>query len=262
MALKEIYQEYQRPILGAVSVAGFFLLWEWLLTYVVTVDPFFFTQPSKIAAAARELFVGGELWKDLAVSSKAFLLGFSAAVIIGIPIGVFMGWRRRAEYTLDPFFTALYASPLVALAPLLIIIFGVGLTGKVALIFLLAVFPFIFNAFAGVKSTDRLLVNVVRSFGGKEKDIYFKVILPSILPYLVAGTRIAIGRGIVGIIVGEFYAASEGIGFAISRFGDTYRLPEMFAAILVLMILAVAFTEGLRKLESILAPWKIGQEAR
>lgn len=262
MGLKETYHEYQRPILGMVSVIGFFLVWEWLSTYVVAVDPFFFTQPSKIAAAAKELFVGGALWKDLAISSKAFFWGFSAAVIIGIPLGVFMGWRRRAEYTLDPFFTALYASPLVALAPLLIIIFGVGLTGKVALIFLLAVFPFIFNAFAGVKSTDRLLVNVVRSFGGKEKDIYFKVILPSILPYLAAGARIALGRGIVGIIVGEFYAASEGIGFAISRFGDTYRLPEMFAAILLLMIVAVVFTEGLRKLENILAPWRIGHEAR
>lgn len=262
MALRRIYHEHQRPILGAVSVIGFFLSWEWLLTYVVTVDPFFFTQPSKIAVAVKELFFTGGLWKDLAVSSKAFVWGFSLAVIIGIPLGVFMGWRRRAEYTLDPFFTALYASPLVALAPLLIIIFGVGLTGKVVLVFLLAVFPFIFNAFAGVKSTDRLLVNVVRSFGGREKDIYVKVILPSILPYIVAGARLAIGRGIVGIIVGEFYAASEGIGFAISRFGDTYRLPEMFATILLLMIVAVLFTECLRKLENILAPWKIGQEAR
>lgn len=262
MALKDICREYRRPILGAVSVIGFFLLWEWVSTYVVTVDPFFFTQPSKIAVAAKELFSGSQLWKDLAVSSKAFLWGFSFAVLIGIPLGVVMGWRRRAEYTLDPFLTALYASPLVALAPLLIIIFGVGLTGKAVLVFLLSVFPFIFNSFAGVKSTDRLLVNVVRSFGGREKDIYCKVILPSILPYMVAGARIAIGRGIVGIIVGEFYAASEGIGFAISRFGDTYRLPEMFAAILLLMIVAVIFTEGLRKLESMLAPWRIGQETQ
>jgi NitT/TauT family transport system permease protein len=262
MALKDRTAEYQRPILGAASVIGFFLLWEGLLTFVVSVDAFFLTQPSKIAVAGRELLLGGALWRDLAVSSQAFLWGFGAAVVVGIPVGVFMGWRRRAEYTLDPFLTALYASPLVALAPLLIIIFGVGLTGKAALVFLLAVFPFVFNAFAGVKSTDRLLISVVRSFGGGEKDLYFKVILPSILPYLVAGARIAIGRGIVGIIVGEFYAASEGIGFAISRFGDTYRLPEMFAAILVLMIVAVVFTEGLRKLEAVLAPWKIGQETR
>ena len=181
------------------------------------------------------------------MSSKAFIWGFSLAILFGIPLGAFMGWRRRAEYTLDPLLTALYASPLVALAPLMIVVFGVGLLAKAMLVFLLSVFPFIFNTFAGVRSTDRLLINVVRSFGGKEKDLYLKVIFPSTLPYIAAGARIALGRGLVGIIVGEFYAASEGIGFAISRFGDTYKLPEMFAGILVLMIGAVLMTEGMKK---------------
>jgi ABC-type nitrate/sulfonate/bicarbonate transport system permease component len=262
MTVKRIYTDYQRLILGMASVVAVTLLWEFLFTYVIPLNPFFFTKPSLIAEAFKEQIFSGTLWHDIAISSKAFILGFGLAVIVGIPTGVFMGWRRRAEYTLDPFLTALYASPLVALAPLLIIVFGVGLTGKVALIFLLSVFPFIFNVFTGVKCTDRLLVNVVKSFGGREKDIYFKVILPSILPYIVAGARIAIGRAIVGILVSEFYAASEGIGFAISRFGDTYRLPEMFAAIMVLMIAAVGLTEGLRKLESFLAPWKVGQETK
>jgi NitT/TauT family transport system permease protein len=113
-----------------------------------------------------------------------------------------------------------------------------------------------------VRSTDPLLVNVVRSFGGGEKDLYFKVIFPTTLPYIIAGARIALGRGLVGIIVGEFYAASEGIGFAISRFGDTYRLPEMFAGIFVLMIAAVVLTEGMRRLEAVLAPWRTTEETR
>jgi NitT/TauT family transport system permease protein len=262
MAPKEIIGEYRRPIFGALSVVGVIFAWEIAFTYLIPLDPFFFTKPSLVAAAFKDQILSGALWRDLAISSKAFSLGFGLAVIVGIPIGLFMGWRRRAEYVLDPFLTALYASPLVALAPLLIIFFGVGLTGKVTLIFLLAVFPFVFNVFAGVKCTDLLLVSVVRSFGGKESDIYLKVILPSTLPYIVAGARIAIGRGIVGILVAEFYGATEGIGFAISRYGDTYRLPEMFAAIFLLMVVAVIFTEGLRKLEALLAPWKIGQEAR
>lgn len=262
MALKDKYYEYQRPILGMASVIGLILLWELCLSYLIPLNPFFFTKPSLIAVAFKEQLLGDRLWNDLAVSSQAFVWGFSLAIIIGIPIGIVMGWRRRVEYTLDPFLTALYASPLVALAPLLIVVFGVGLAAKVVLVFALAVFPFIFNTSAGVKSTDRLLINVVRSFGGQERDLYLKVIIPSTLPYIVAGARIAIGRGIVGIIVGEFYAASEGIGFAISQFGDTYRLPEMFGDILVLMITAVVLTEGLRKLEALLAPWKVGQEAR
>lgn len=131
--------------------------------------------------------------------------------------------------------------------------------GKAVLIFLLAVFPFIFNAYAGVRSVDRLLVNVVRSMGGGEKDLYLKVIVPSTLPYLVAGARIALGRGIVGIIVGEFYAASEGIGHAVSWYGDSYLLSEMFVCIIILMIIAVIFTEALRHAEISLAPWRAGQ---
>ncbi len=262
MRFKEIYSEYQRLILGTASVMGFIVIWQLLLTYVIPFNSFFITKPSLIAVAAKELMSSGKLWNDLAISSRAFIWGFSGAVLVGIPIGIVMGWRRRLEYALDPFFTALYASPLVALAPLLIVMFGVGVTGKAVLVFLLAVFPFIFNAFAGVKSTEPLLINVVRSFGGREKDLYFKVILPSTLPYIVAGARIAIGRGIVGIIVGEFYAASEGIGFSIALYGDTYRLPEMFVGIVVLMALAVFLTEGMRKLESTLAPWKSSQEGR
>lgn len=262
MAFKNWLQEYQRPLTGFASVAAVFLIWQIALTFFIPLNPFFFTKPSLIAVAFKEQIIDGALWGDLAVSSRAFLWGWSFAVILGIPIGALMGWRRRVEYTLDPFLTALYASPLVALAPLIIVVFGVGLLAKSVLVFMLSVFPFIFNTFAGVKSTDRLLINVVRSFGGGEKDLYFKVIFPSTLPYIVAGARIAIGRGLVGIIVGEFYAASEGIGFAISRFGDTYRLPEMFAGIFVLMIAAVVLTEGMRKFEAVVAPWRKTGETR
>ena len=262
MRAGDFYGEHRRLILGASSFIVLVAAWELLLTYLIPLNPFFFTKPSLIAAAFRDQITTGKLWHDLGVSSRAFILGFSAAVVVGIPLGIVMGWKRRVEYTLDPFLTAMYASPLVAVAPLLIIFFGVGLTGKAVLVFLLAVFPFVFNVFAGVKSTDPLLISVVRAFGGHERDLYFKVILPSTLPYLAAAARIAIGRGLVGIIVGEFYAASEGIGFAISQAGDTYRLPDMFVGILILAVVAVVLTEGMRWLETALAPWRSGEEVR
>ncbi|HXK28857.1 MAG TPA: ABC transporter permease [Candidatus Binatia bacterium] len=262
MNAKDYYMEHRRLVLGVFSVIFLVAAWELLLTYVFPVNPFFFTKPSLIAEAFKEQVQGVKLWHDLAISSRAFLWGFSFAVIVGIPVGLVMGWRRRVEYALDPFLTAMYASPLVALAPLLIIVFGVGVLGKAALVFLLSVFPFVFNVFAGVKSTDALLINVIRSFGGTEKDLYFKVILPSTMPYLIAGARLAIGRGLVGIIVGEFYAASEGIGFAISQAGDTYRLPDMFVGIIILSVIAVVLTEAMRRLELTVAPWRAGEEVR
>jgi NitT/TauT family transport system permease protein len=262
MNAKDYYTEHRRLVLGVFSVIFLVAAWELLLTYVFPVNPFFFTKPSLIAEAFNEQIKGPKLWHDLAISSRAFLWGFSFAVIVGIPLGLVMGWRRRVEYALDPFLTAMYASPLVALAPLLIIVFGVGVLGKAALVFLLSVFPFVFNVFAGVKSTEALLINVIRSFGGTEKDLYLKVILPSTMPYLIAGARLAIGRGLVGIIVGEFYAASEGIGFAISQAGDTYRLPDMFVGIIILSVIAVVLTEVMRRLELTVAPWRAGEEVR
>ena len=254
------FAEHRRFWIGVCSVCILVLAWEPTFTHIFPVNPFFFTKPSLIGAAFVEQIQGARLWHDLAVSSQAFIWGFSFAVVVGIPLGLVRVWRRRVEYSLDPFLTALYASPVVAFAPLFIIIFGVGVTGKAALVFLLSVFPFVFNTFAGVKSTDALLINVIRSFGGGEKDLYLKVILPSTIPYIIAGARLAIGRGLVGIIVGEFYAASEGIGFAISQAGDTYRLPEMFVGIIILSLIAVVLTELMRKLELTVAPWRASDE--
>ena len=262
MAAQTFFTEHRRLWLALCSVFFLVASWELVLTYIFPVDPFFFTKPSLIGAAFKEQIQGSKLWHDLAVSSQAFIWGFAFAVVVGIPVGLVMGWRRRVEYSLDPFLTALYASPLVALAPLFIIVFGVGVLGKAALVFLLAVFPFIFNTFAGVKSTDALLINVIRSFGGTEKDLYLKVILPSTMPYIIAGARLAIGRGLVGIIVGEFYAASEGIGFAISQAGDTYRLPDMFVGIIMLSLIAIVLTELMRKFELTIAPWRASNEVR
>ena len=125
--------------------------------------------------------------------------------------------------------------------------------------FSLSVFPFIFNACAGVRAVDRLLINVVRSLGGGEWALYRKVLFPSVLPYVVAGARIAVGRALIGVLVGEFFAASEGIGFAISRFGDIFAIDRMFGCILTVMVIAVVLTEGIRWAERSAFPWRVGQ---
>src|SRR5215475_978179 len=214
---------YRKVLLGSLSVVLFFAAWQ-AIFLLVPFNPLFISKPSLIASGLVDLITSGDLLRDLAVSAVPFLYGFLAAVLIGVPLGVVMGWRVRVGYALDPLMTVFYASPLVALAPLVVIFFGVGIGGKTLIIFLLSIFPFIFNAYAGVRAVDRLLINVVRSLGGSERDLYFKVIFPSVLPYIVAGARIAVGRALIGVLVGEFFAASEGIGYAISRFGDLFAL--------------------------------------
>src|SRR5262245_51870037 len=251
-------ERHRKALLGLLAVALFFAAWQ-AVFLVVPFNPLFISKPSLIAESFVDLLVSGDLLRDLAISAVPFLYGFSAAVVVGVAVGIVMGWRVRVGYALDPLMTVFYASPLVALAPLVIVFFGVGVGGKAVIIFLLPVFPFIFNAYAGVRAVDRLLINVVRSLGGSEKDLYLKVIVPSVLPYIVAGARIAVGRGLIGVLVGEFFAASEGIGYAIARFGDLYALDKMFACILTIMAIAVAMTEGIRWAERAAFPWRVGQ---
>jgi taurine transport system permease protein len=237
---------HRKVLLGALAVAMFFAAWQ-AVFLVVPFNPLFISKPNLILESFFVLLIDGDLLRDLAISAVPFIYGFSAATVVGVTIGVVMGWRSRVRYALDPLMTIFYASPLVALAPLVIVFFGVGVSGKAILIFLLSVFPFIFNAQAGVRAVDRLLINVVRSLGGSE------------LPYIVAGARIAVGRGLIGILVGEFFAASEGIGYAIARFGDLFALDKMFACILCIMVIAVVMTEGIRWAERAAFPWRVGQ---
>jgi ABC-type nitrate/sulfonate/bicarbonate transport system permease component len=251
---------YRRLILGLLAVTLFFAAWQ-AIFWLVPFNPLFISKPDLIGAALLDMMTSGDLWRDLAISAVPFVYGFVAAVVVGVPLGIVMGWRVRVGYALDPLMTVFYASPLVALAPLVIVFFGVGVSGKAILIFLLAVFPFIFNTCAGVRTVDRLLINVVRSLGGTEKDLYLKVILPSVLPFIVAGARIAVGRALIGVLVGEFFAASEGIGYAIARFGDLYALDRMFACIITIMVIAVVFTEGIRWAERTAFPWRLGNDA-
>jgi len=251
-------ERHRNAMLGAIAVVVFFAAWQ-AIFLVVPLNPLFFTTPEQIAVGFVDLVESGDLLHDLTVSAVPFGLGLAAAVMIGVPLGIVMGWRVRIGYALDPLMTVFYASPLVALAPLLVIFFGVGVSGKTFIVFTLAVFPFVFNAASGVRAVDRLLINVVRSLGGRERDVYLKILLPSVLPFIVAGARIAVGRALIAVLVGEFFAASEGIGYAISRFGDIFAIDRMFACILTVMVIAVTLTEGIRWAERAAFPWRSSQ---
>src|SRR5579875_579377 len=175
----------RRFLLGCLAIAAFFIAWQ-AVFLAIPFNSLFITKPSLMFAALWRLTLSGQLFFDLGASAAPFVYGLIASAVVGVPLGIVMGWRVRIGLTLDPLMTALYASPLVALAPLVVIFLGVGIGGKAFIVFLLTVFDFIFNAYGGVRSVDPLLLNVVRSFGGGEKDLYVKVIFPSVIPYIVA----------------------------------------------------------------------------
>ena len=246
---------YRNVLLGGLAVVLFFAAWQ-AIFLVVPFNPLFISKPSLIFWGFVDLVQSGELVDDLAVSAVPFFLGLGAAVArrraarhrhgLAAP-------RRLCARSADDDFLC---QPAGGAGAALVIFFGVGVPGKTIIVFSLAVFPFIFNACAGVRAVDRRLIDVVRSLGGGEWALYRKVLLPSVLPYVVAAARIAIGRALIGVLVGEFFAASEGIGFAISRFGDLFAIDKMFACILTVMVIAVVLTEGIRFAERAAFPWR------
>lgn len=251
-------RQNRKVLLGSLSVVTFFIAWQ-AVFLVVPFNSLFITKPSLMFEALWRLTLSGQLFFDLAASAAPFFWGLGASVIVGVPLGILMGWRSRIGQALDPLLTALYASPLVALAPLVVIFLGVGPTGKAFIVFLLTVFDFVFNAYAGVRAVDNLLLNVVRSFGGKERDLYLKVVVPSVIPYIVAGARIGVGRALIGVLIGEFFAASEGVGYGIVKFGNFFALDSMFSYILVVTLIAVLLTQGIRWAERTAFPWRAEQ---
>ena len=256
--MSEFWFKRRNVVLGGATVIAFFLIWESIFEWFIPLNTFIMSKPSLVFASFTTTIESGQLLDDLLISGKPFLFGFVSAGVVGIFIGTMMGWRIRVGYALDPLMTAFYASPLVAVAPLMIIAFGVGVAAKAILIFLLCVFPFVFNTYAGVKAVDQLLVSVVRSMGGKQRHVYLKVIVPSVIPFIIAGSRYAIGRALVGILVGEFYAATAGIGYRIAWYSDMYEIGYEFSYIFVMMIIAVVFTEGIRWAERVAFPWRVG----
>ena len=270
-ALYKFYLNQEKKILGTGAVILFLALWEFMggawSAYnpisVLRVNPMFMSAPSLVAQAAYGLFSSGEIYNDLYVSGIEFFWGYVLAVVVAIPFGIGVGWYKRMSYLFDPFINAMNATPRVALLPLIIIWLGIGIMSKVGIIFLGAVFPMLINARDGVKTTPHSLINAAKSFGASEWQIFRSVVFPSTVPFILTGLRLGIGRALVGVLVGELYAATAGIGFMITVAGATFQTDKVFVGILVFAITGMVLTETVDRLERRFDKWrpKVGAAA-
>jgi ABC-type nitrate/sulfonate/bicarbonate transport system permease component len=220
------------------------------------VSPLLFATPSAIVSAAGQVIGSGELWKYLQVSLKVFLIGTVLGTALGIVGGIAMARARLLDLALEPLVIALYSTPMVALIPLLVLWLGFGDSAKAAVIFLFTVFPVLLNTYQGVKSVDPKLLEVARAYRSSERALWLDVILPSSLPFMVAGVRLAIGRGLVGMVVADLYTAVSGIGYLIVRYAQNIQIDRLFVPIVVLSLMGVTLVQGLRWLEARVAPWQ------
>jgi len=188
-------------------------------------------------------------------------MGFGLSVAVGVPVGLVMGRVPLVASTVEPFVAALYASPQVAFLPLLIIWLGIGFSSKVALVFLGSFIIVLINTETGVAHVDPRLIETARSFTARERQILAKIVLPSALPFIIAGMRLAIGRALVMVVVAEIYASNKGLGYLIFQAGGMYDTAQVFVGVGILAAAGVTFNAALRALERRLAPWRQDQTA-
>ena len=241
-------------VISWLSLVIFFVIWEVISDFGI-IEAYIISSPSEIYLAAIWLFNNG-FWNDIAVSTIEFSLGFSLALLVGIVGGIVLGWYDKVHAIFNYFISALYATPRVALMPILIIWLGLGMSSKVAIVFLGAVFPILVNVITGIRAVDSNLLKCARSFGASDRQIFYSIALPNSLPFILTGIRLAIGRGLVGIVVGELVASTAGVGHMMSVAASTFQTDKVFVGIILISTTGIILTSVMKYLEGHFSKWK------
>ena len=242
-----------RWVITVASVAVVLIIWEIVGRQI---NPVFGSYPTAIAAAFWELLISGQLGAALYDSLRPFVLGYGLAIVVGIPVGLVVGRFRVAEAALGLYVTAGYAMPLVALVPLLILWLGLGFAVKVAVVFLMSLFPIIINTWLGVVAVPKTLIEVGKSFVAPDLVILRRIILPATLPYIMAGLRLAVGRAVVAMVIAEFFTTISGLGAVIINSANNFDTATMFVPIIILMVMAIGLNWLIGWVERRVAPWQ------
>jgi ABC-type nitrate/sulfonate/bicarbonate transport system permease component len=235
------------------SVAVFFVIWEY---YGRRMDPIFMAPPSAILEAAVQLIQSGALKKALVQTLWPFSVGMALTVVVGIALGIVMAQWRTLEYVLDPFINALYAIPRIALIPLIILWAGLEFVGKVSILVSVAIFPITVNTYSGIRDVRGAMLEIGRAYGATEWQIFWKIVLPAAIPFIMAGIRLAVGLAIIGIIVAEFFTAISGLGGMIVEYANVFATAKLFVPIIVIALIGVVLTEFVMWLERRMSRWR------
>lgn len=244
----------QELLVRLISVAAVLTVWQ---IGGAQISPVLFTTPIAIFWAAIDMIGSGELWRYLWPSLLVLFYGLSIAVVAGITIGLLLARFRLLDVAFDMYITFLYSTPAVALVPIIVLWAGFETTAKVVILFLFAFFPMVINTYQGVKNVDKHLLDVGRAFRCSEAQTWRHIILPASLPFIVTGLRLAVGRGLIGMVIADLYTAISGIGYLIVRTASTYQVDRMFVPVVTLGILGVTMTALLRLVERKVAPWTL-----
>jgi ABC-type nitrate/sulfonate/bicarbonate transport system permease component len=243
-------------LLKAGSILGGLTLWHVLAVYVVK-DPTFLVSPVVVVRTAYDmLFVTGELYPHLFASSWIFFSGFGLAILAGVPLGFVMALSPAVRDYVNPWMTTLYSTPRIAFAPILLLWFGIGGGAKVAIVFLGCLFPILINSYYGMRVVNREYIDLARSFRLKPWALFLKILLPASVPFILAGIRLAIGRGLTSVAIAEWFGATEGLGYLVFFAGQTLNIPTLFVGVAAFAVLGISGFELIRRVEIYATPWR------
>jgi ABC-type nitrate/sulfonate/bicarbonate transport system permease component len=255
MKNETFYTKHEGLILGGSAVVVVLAFWEyaWKQEWV---SPLFFSGPSAIATQFKYLLTEGTLLSDMAFSGKNFALGLGLAILSGVILGVIVGWYRRIRLVLDPFLSALYATPRIAMIPLIIIWFGIDMKSKVFIVFMSAFFPILVNTVSGVRNLDADLLKAARAFCATDWQIFKTLAVPGSVPFILTGIRQGVALGLIGVVVGEMFGGSEGVGFLVAYGGQTFQTDTVFVGVIIIAVSGMLLTFLTERLERRFSRWR------
>jgi ABC-type nitrate/sulfonate/bicarbonate transport system permease component len=252
---RSFYERHERAIVGGLAVIVVVAIWEWFWQ-AGRISPLFFTGPSQVVNRFVEEWTMGRLKQDMAYSGTNFVIGVGMAIGAGVVLGVVIGWYRRLAMVLEPFLTALYSTPRVALIPLVLIWFGIGMWSKVFIVFINAFFPVLINTMGGVRAIDRDLLRAARAFRASDWQIFTTVVVPGSVPFILTGVRQAVSLGLIGVVVGEMFGGSEGIGYMVNYGGQTFQTDTVFLGVVIIALAGIVLTWFAERLERHFSRWR------
>ncbi|MCW2719801.1 MAG: NitT/TauT family transport system permease protein [Pseudonocardiales bacterium] len=251
-----LWARYRSPVLGAVGILVLLVVWQ-VVSGLGIIDPLYISSPVRIVEAAPTAFADDGFLTHIAVSGQEFLLGMLLVVVTGIPFGLLAGWYRTVRELSDPLVSALFATPVVALVPILVLTLGIGVGSKVAFVYLLAVWPVAINTTAGIRDIDPGMIRMARTFGSGDWRIFRTIALPASVPHIIVGLRNAVSRGIIAVVVGELYGAQAGIGYYLNQTGQIFQTDRYYFAVVFLALVGVLLGLGLSAIEARVSGWKV-----
>ncbi|HLK50599.1 MAG TPA: ABC transporter permease [Bryobacteraceae bacterium] len=252
---RSFYKRHESLILGGGAVVFTLAVWQAFWS-AGKISPLFFSGPSAIVQRFWDEFLHGRLRADMRYSGLNFVLGFAMALVLGVVLGVIIGWYRRMEMVLNPFVNSLYAIPRVAMIPLIIIWFGIGIWSKVFIVFMTAFFPILINTIGGIRATDPDLLRAARSFCASDWQIFKTLAVPGAVPFILTGIRQGVALGLIGVVVGEMFGGSEGIGFMVAYGSQTFDTAQLFVGVMVIAFAGILLTAITERLERHFSRWR------